>query len=93
MGFFNMMSSIGRINKLLIEAEHEIVLIAQMRENQTPHNLILSEIRQLERIYNDVAVLIDNSSGARTAVYEFVGRKMRSWEILNTIKSAIIMYT
>lgn len=91
MGFFNMMTSIGRINKLLTEAEHEILLIAQMKRNNTSSNLIYIEIQQLGRIYNEVENLLQNSSGARTAVYEFVGRKMRSWEVLNTIKASMIM--
>lgn len=91
MGFFNMMTSIGRINNLLKEAEHEILLIAQMKRNNTSSNLIHIEIQQLGRIYNEVYNLIQNSSGARTAVYEFVGRKMRSWEVLNVIKASMIM--
>ena len=89
MGFFNAMSSIGKINNLLKEIEYQLKVISDMTDNSLPSAKVQNEVNELIRLYNQVASVLENSSGARTAVYTFLGRKCRSWEILSFLKETI----
>lgn len=89
MGFFNAMSSIGKINDLLKETEYQLKIVGDMMDNSAPRSRIQQEIEGLVRLYNQIGGLLENSSGARTAVYTFLGRKCRSWEILSFLNETI----
>lgn len=89
MGFFNAMSSIGKINDLLKEIEYQLKVISDMTDNSLPSVKVQNEVNELVRLYNQVGSVLENSSGARTAVYTFLGRKCRSWEVLSFLKETI----
>lgn len=89
MGFFNAMSSIGKINDLLKETEYQLKIIGDMTDNSVPGSRVQQEVEDLIKLYNQIGSLIENSSGARTAVYLFLGRKCRSWEILSFLNETI----
>lgn len=89
MGFFNAMSSIGKINDLLKETEYQLKIVGDMTDNCVSNERIQQEIEGLIRLYNQIGNLLENSSGARTAVYTFLGRKCRAWEILSFLNDTI----
>lgn len=89
MGFFNAMSSIGKINELLKETEYQLKVVGDMMDNSAPRTRIQQEIEGLIKLYNQIGSVLENSSGARTAVYTFLGRKCRSWEILSFLNETI----
>lgn len=89
MGFFNAMSSIGKINDILKEAEYQLKIIGDMTDNSVSNSRIQQEVDELIRLYNQMGTLFENSGGARTAVYTFLGRKCRSWEILSFLNDTI----
>ena len=89
MGFFNAMSSIGKINDLLKETEYQLKIIGDMTDNSVSSSRVQQEVEGLVRLYNQIGYLLENSSGARTAVYKFLGRKCRAWEILSFLNDTI----
>lgn len=86
---FNAMSSIGKINDLLKETEYQLKIIGDMTDNSVSSSRIQQEVEELIKLYNQICSLLENSSGARTAVYTFLGRKCRSWEILTFLNETI----
>ncbi len=89
MGFFNAMSSIGKINDLLKETEYQLKIIGDMTDNSVSSSRVQQEVENLIKLYNQIGRLLENSGGARTAVYTFLGRKCRSWEILTFLNETI----
>ncbi len=89
MGFFNAMSSIGKINDLLKEIEYQLKIVGDMTDNSVSNVRVQQEVEGLIRLYNQLGSLVENSSGARIAVYTFLGRKCRSWEILSFLNETI----
>lgn len=89
MGFFNAMSSIGKINDLLKEIEYQLKIVSDMMGSSVSTSRIQLEVEGLVKLYNQTGGLLENSSGARTAVYTFLGRKCRSWEILSFLNETI----
>ena len=89
MGLFNAMSSIGKINDLLKETEYQLKIIGDMTDNSVHSSRVQQEVEELIKLYNQIGSLLENSSGARTAVYTFLGRKCRSWEILTFLNETI----
>lgn len=89
MGFFNAMSSIGKINDLLKETEYQLKIIGDMTDNSVSSARVQQEIAGLIRLYNQMGSLFENSSGARVAVYTFLGRKCRGGEILSFLNETI----
>lgn len=89
MGLFNAMSSIGKINDLLKETEYQLKIVGDMTDNSVSNSRVQQEVDGLIRLYNQIGSLLENSSGARTAVYTFLGRKCRSWEILSFLNETI----
>lgn len=89
MVFFNAMSSIGKINDLLKETEYQLKIIGDMTDNSVSNSRVQMEIQGLVSLYNQIGNILENSSGARTAVYTFLGRKSRSWEIMSFLNETI----
>ena len=89
MGFFNAMSSIGKINDLLKETEYQLKIIGDMTDNSVSNSRVQMEIQGLISLYNQIGNILEKSSGARTAVYTFLGRKSRSWEIMSFLNETI----
>ncbi len=89
MGFLNAMSSIAKINELLKETEYQLKIIGDMTDNNVNFSRVQREVEGLIRLYNQIGAVLGNSSGARTAVYNFLGRKCRSWEILSFLNESI----
>ena len=89
MGFFNAMSSISKINDLLKETEYQLKIVSDMAGNSVSSSRVQQEVDGLIRLYNPMGSLFENSGGARTAVYTFLGRKCRSWEILSFLNETI----
>ena len=89
MGFFNAMSSIGRINDLLKETEYQLKVISDMESNSVSSTRLHQEVEGLIVLYNELGATFEKSSGARDAVYKFLGRKCRGWEILSFLNETI----
>lgn len=89
MGFFNAMSSIGKMNKLLIDTEWQLKRITDLMENNAPNIQIQQEVRNLVDLYNQMGSVLENSAGARIATYSFLGKKCRSLDVLLFLKEII----
>lgn len=89
MGFFNAMSSISKINDLLKEVEYQLKIVGDMKNNSVSSVKVQQEVEGLISLYNQIGSILENSGGARTAVYTFLGRKCRSWEILSFLNETI----
>ena len=89
MVFFNAMSSIGKINDLLKEVEFQLKIIGDMTDSSVSSSRVQHEVDGLIKLYNQIGCLLEKSSGARTAVYTFLGRKCRSWDILSFLNETI----
>lgn len=89
MGFFNAMSSISKINDLLKEVEYQLKIVGDMKGNSVSSIRVQQEVDGLISLYNQIGNILENSGGARTAVYTFLGRKCRSWEILSFLNETI----
>lgn len=83
------MSSISKINELLKEVEYQLKIVGDMKGNSVSSFRVQQEIDGLISLYNQIGSVLENSSGARTAVYTFLGRKCRSWEILSFLNETI----
>ena len=89
MGFFNAMSSIGKMNNLLTETEKQLKLISDLMERNVSKMRIQMEVNYLMGLYNEMVRVLDNSGGARVATYTFLGQKTRSLNILMFLKETI----
>lgn len=89
MGLFNAMSSIGKLNDMLKETEYQLKIIGDMADNHTPSSRMQQEFDGLVRLYDKMGSIFENSSAARIAVYTFLGRKCRGWEILSFLRETI----
>ena len=71
------------------ETEYQLKIIGDMTDNSVHSSRVQQEVEELIKLYNQIGSFLENSSGARTAVYTFLGRKCRSWEILTFLNETI----
>lgn len=89
MGFFNAMSSIGKMNNLLKETEEQLRMISNLIESGAPKFRVQQGVVGLMGLYNQMVDVLQNSSGARVATYTFLGQKTRSVNVLMFLKETI----
>lgn len=87
MGFFNAMSSIGRINGLLRDLENQVAITQGQIENGASTSNLIYSLNVHKRIHQDLIDAFSGSSGARTAVYTVFGEKMRMDDVLTYSKN------
>lgn len=87
MGFFNAMSSIGRINGLLKDLENQVTISQGQVERNMPKSYLINSLNVHKRIHQDLIDVFTGSSGARTAVYTLFGDKMTMDGILTYSKN------
>ena len=89
MGFFNAMSSIGKMNNLLRETENKLNLISIYMEKGAPKTIIEEEVIHLKGLQNQMGDVLANSAGARVATYSFLGKKCKILDVLMFLKQII----
>lgn len=85
MGFFNAMSSINRINNLLVDLENQVTITQNLVQTNASRWQLENNLNVLKRIHQDLIDNFSNSSAARVAVFTLFGDKMRM--------DAILMYS
>ena len=89
MGFFNSMSSINKINKLLKDLENQVTISQDLVQRGASRYELERAINVLKSIHKDMINTFGNSSGARVSMYTLFGDKMRMDGILTYSKNVI----
>ena len=81
MGIFNALSSIGTCNNILARIEYKFGILESHvnNGNRIEAGLVLGEIRDL---VGQFIVTLDNSSGARIAMFKFYGVPKKGVELI-----------
>jgi hypothetical protein len=87
MGFFNAMSSIGDVNRLLKDLENQVRISQDQVERGAPLVNLQNSLNVHKQIHQSLINVFSNSSGARTAVYTIFGDKMRMDDVLTYSKN------
>lgn len=89
MGFFNAMSSIGRINGLLKDFENQVTISQDMVQRNAPKENLINSLNVMKSIHQQMIDTFSNSSAARTAMFKIFGDKMQMHGILTYSKNII----
>ena len=90
MGFFNAMSSIGKINNLLKDFENQVTISQDLVERDAPTHMLINNLNVLKSIHQQLIDTFSNSAGARTAMFTIFGDKMQMHGILTYTKNVIL---
>lgn len=90
MGFFNAMSSIGKINNLLKDFENQVTISQDLVERDAPTQMLVNNLNVLKSIHQQLIDTFSNSAGARTAMFTIFGDKMQMHGILTYTKNVIL---
>lgn len=90
MGFFNAMSSIGKINNLLKDFENQVTISQDLVERDAPTQMLINNLNVLKSIHQQLIDTFSNSAGARTAMFTIFGDKMQMHGILTYTKNVIL---
>lgn len=90
MGFFNAMSSIGKINNLLKDLENEVTITQSLVSQDASREVLLNHVNILSSIHQELINTFSNSSGARTAMFKIFGNKMQMHDILTYSKNLVL---
>ena len=86
MGFFNAMSSIGKINKLIEDLENQTMITKGNVDSNAPVATLRNCLSVHKSIHQQMIDIFGTSAGARHAVYTFFGEKVQMHEILTLSK-------
>lgn len=86
MGFFNAMSSIGKINKLIEELENQTFIIKSNVDLNVPVSSLKNCLNVHKSIHQQMIDTFGASAGARHAVYKLFGVKVRMHDVLSLSK-------
>ena len=89
MGFFNAMSSINDINRLLKDLENQATITQDLVARGASASTLNNSLNVLKSIHQQMIDTFSQSSGAQTAVYKLFGDKMRMHDILTYSKNVI----
>lgn len=89
MGFFNAMTSINRINKLLKDLENQVTITQDLVQSNATRWQLENSLEVLKRVHQDLINTFSNSAGARVSVFTLFGDKMRMDEVLTYSKNLI----
>lgn len=89
MGFFNAMTSINRINKLLKDLENQVTITQDLVQSNATRWQLENSLEVLKRVHQDLINTFSNSAGARVSVFTLFGDKMRMDEVLTYNKNLI----
>lgn len=90
MGFFNAMSSINRINKLLKDLENQVTITQSMVANGAPKYNLENCLNVHKRIHQDLIDTFSGSSTARISMFKIFGDNMRMDDVLMYSKNLIM---
>ncbi len=90
MGFFNAMSSIGKINNLLKDFENQVTISQDLVERDAPTQMLVNNLNVLKSIHQQLIDTFSNSAGARTVMFTIFGDKMQMHGILTYTKNVIL---
>ena len=90
MGFFNAMSSIGKINNLLKDFENQVTISQDLVERNASTQMLMNNLNVLKSIHQQLIDTFSNSAGARTAMFTIFGDKMQMHGILTYTKNVIL---
>ena len=82
MGFFNAMSSINRVNKLLKDLENQVAITQGQIESNAPAYMLENSLNTHKRIHQELIDAFSNSGGARVSMFTVFGEKMRMDDVL-----------
>ena len=89
MGFFNAMSSIARINKLLKDFENQVTISQDLVSRNASKESLTNSLNVMKTIHQELIDTFSNSAGARTAMFKIFGDKMQMHGILTYTKNVI----
>ena len=89
MGFFNAMSSIGKMNNLLKETENQLRKISDLMQYGANQDRIQQEVKFLDTLRKEMILVLEGSAGARVATYTFLGHKTRSLNVIMFLNDTI----
>jgi hypothetical protein len=89
MGFFNAMSSIGKINNLLKDFENQVTISQDLVERGAPKENLIYSLNVLKSIHQELIDTFSNSGAARTAMFKVFGDKMQMHGVLTYTKNVI----
>lgn len=85
MGIF----SVSKVNNLLIQVENQLQKISNLVDIHASREQLRSALNELRRLTAEINYHFTDSGMARTAVYKFMGQKVRSWEILSYLTGIV----
>lgn len=89
MGFFNAMTSIGEINRLIKDFENQVTITQGQVQDDASMVTLNNSLNVLKSIHQELIYKFSNSSGARVAMYKMFGKKMQMDELLTYTKNVI----
>lgn len=89
MGFFNAMSSIDKINRLLKDLENQVTITQDLVARDAPASTLNNSLNVLKSIHQQLIDAFSNSSAARHAMFKVFGDKMQMDGILTYSKNVI----
>lgn len=90
MGFFNAMSSVNKINNLLKDFENQVTITQDLVERGASSQMLINYLNVMKSIHQQLIDTFSNSSGARIAMYQIFGDKMKMDDILTYTKNVIL---
>lgn len=90
MGFFNAMSSINKINKLLKDLENQVTITQGLIESRAPKFNLENSLNVHKRIHQELIDTFSNSGGARVSMFKIFGDNMRMDDVLRYSKNMIL---
>lgn len=85
MGLF----SVGKVNTLLLQTEAQLARISDKYQFGASKSELRTEVNKLRQLHAQLNYHFIDSSIARTAMYSFLGRKCRSWEVAGFLTEII----
>jgi ATP-dependent protease HslVU (ClpYQ) peptidase subunit len=82
MGFFNAMSSINKINRLLKDLENQVTITQDQVASNAPVNTLRNSLNVHKRIHQELIDAFAGSSTARISMFKIFGDNMRMQDVL-----------
>ena len=87
MGFFNSMSTINKINRLLKDLENQVTISQDLVQRDAPIYNLQNSLNVHKQIHQELINLFSQSGGARMSIFTIFGDKMNMDGILTYSKN------
>ena len=89
MGFFNAISTINKINRLLKDLENQVTISQDQVRRNAPVATLQNSLNVLKRLHQELIDEFCKSSTARLSAYNIFGDKMNMHKVLTYSKNVI----